>query len=162
MNNDNIPNEAVTPTETVKKGVLLEVEAIPVVNYCLQQNMFSVVKSITIHNNTEKDIENAELKITSSPSLTEPFSVNVAIVPKGMSFAVKKTDLKLSAEALVNMTEKVSGCLVTELSVEGAVVAESRTEITALAFDEWHGYSYYPELLAGFVTPNHPILARVI
>ena len=162
MNNDNIPNEAVTPTETVKKGVLLEVEAIPVVNYCLQQNMFSVVKSITIHNNTEKDIENAELKITSSPSLTEPFSVNVAIVPKGMSFAVKKTDLKLSAEALVNMTEKVSGSLVTELSVEGAVVAESRTEITALAFDEWHGYSYYPELLAGFVTPNHPILARVI
>lgn len=34
--------------------------------------------------------------------------------------------------------------------------------ITVLAFDQWPGLQYTPELLAAFVMPNHPVVTSLI
>ncbi len=44
---------------------------------------------------------------------------------------------------------------------EDRVVCRADCELTVLAFDQWHGSLYYPELLTSFVMPNHPEVIRL-
>lgn len=59
----------------------------------------------------------------------------------------------------------MSGCVPEvriELRKNGAVLAETSHSITALARNEWGGADFMPELLAAFVTPNDPAVARLL
>ena len=70
--------------------------------------------------------------------------------------------INLGVEVTRGMTEKVTGVLNIQLKAEAKVLVSDNAETTVLAFDEWHGIGLYPELLATFVTPNHPELSRII
>lgn len=41
-------------------------------------------------------------------------------------------------------------------------ITSAKKEIVALAFDEWPGLKYTPELLAAFSLPNHPVVTSLI
>jgi DNA polymerase III delta prime subunit len=45
--------------------------------------------------------------------------------------------------------------------VDDSQVFQQEYPLYLMAYDQWTGYSILPELLAAFVTPNHPILSRV-
>ena len=41
-------------------------------------------------------------------------------------------------------------------------MAEYTSEATALAYDEWHGTAFFPELITAFITPNHPEISKLV
>ena len=47
------------------------------------------------------------------------------------------------------------------LTIDGNIAFEQKYPINLMAFDQWTGSGILPELLAAFVTPNHPILSRI-
>lgn len=145
-----------------KEQIRMDVSAVSVINYSLQQNNLQTIQSIIIHNNSDNAIEDAEIRISADTDIILPLSIPVDYIPENMSYEVKDLPLSLNAEFLVRITEKLKGRLIVELLKNDDVITEESVEITVLAFDEWHGYLYYPELLTSFVTPNHPILAKII
>ncbi|MBR3837661.1 MAG: DUF4011 domain-containing protein [Clostridia bacterium] len=144
------------------EGVSIELAALDVINYTLHQNHVESVKSVTIKNDTEKDLSDLVLSITSEPEFSKPFQLHVDFVPAKKSYEIKKINLELNVDFLAGITEKVEGSLTASLFVKNEVIATKKISVSALAFDQWHGYGTHPELLASFVTPNHPAIVPIL
>ncbi len=142
--------------------IRMDVAVLPVINYAMQQNGAVAIQSVTIENTTDTVIENVELHITAAPDFTLPFTRHIDHLPANKSITISRPKLILNGEYLAGMTEKVTGVLHISLESEGKVLASDNAETAVFAFDEWHGIGLYPELLATFVTSNHPELARII
>lgn len=142
--------------------IRMDVAVLPVINYAMQQNGAVAIQSITIENTTDAVIENVDLHITAAPEFALPFTRHIDHLPANQAITISRPKLILNGEYLAGMTEKVTGVLHTNLESNRKVLASDNAETTVLAFDEWHGIGLYPELLAAFVTPNHPELAKII
>lgn len=158
-------NLPLTPEETDcmgGDGVRMDVAVLPILNYAMQQNRFAAVSSITIENNTDRPIEGAELRITAAPAFILPFACHLDALPAGRTITLTEPKLLVNGEYLAGMTEKVTGILDVGLYSGETLLASDHVETTLLAFDEWQGLGFYPELLAAFITPNHPELAGLV
>ncbi len=144
------------------KSVRMDVTVLPVINYALQQNGAVAIPSITLENTTDTAIEDVDLEITATPAFALPFTRHIDHLPAGKAVTLTRPKLILDGEYLAGMTEKVTGVLQITVKTKETVLVSDNAETTVLAFDEWHGIGVYPELLAAFVTPNHPELARII
>ncbi len=157
-----LPSEVcLTPTSALGR-VHLKIELTSVINYALQQNRIPVIREILICNNSTDDIENAVVKLRCEPEFVCSAQMNVASIPAGASFSLSGFQPQINASFLAELTERMIGRL--DIALEGnqgEVLAACQYEITALAFDEWHGTAFYPELLCAFVTPNHPEAIKI-
>ena len=140
----------------------LDAPVLPIINYAMQQNGAVVVQSVTIENRTDNLLEHLDLHITASPEFALPYQRHIDCLPPRQSVTFTRPKLILNGEFLAAMTEKVTGVLHFQLRKNEVELLSEHAETTVLAFDEWHGVGLYPELLAAFVTPNHPQLAQVI
>ncbi|MGN0517173.1 MAG: DUF3320 domain-containing protein [Acutalibacteraceae bacterium] len=146
----------------VSEPVRMDIAVIPVINYALQQNKVPVIQGISIINKSDNAIENAELNIVSPQNLCEPYSLKIDYIPANKTYKIKDVKLQINSDLTASITEKISGSLAIALSDESGILTRDNVDITVLPFDQWHGYGIYPELLTAFVTPNHPIISRII
>jgi len=158
---ENLPLSTAETDYLTAEQLHMDISALPVVNFALQQNRIPVVESITINNPSDRDLNDIELHITSNLAVFLPYSKHLEVIPAHTECAVKDIKLLLDTQLLAGLTEKVSGLLEISLSSEGVLLCEEKTELTVLAFDEWHGYVLYPELLTAFVMPNHPEIVKI-
>ena len=142
--------------------IRMDAAVLPIINYAMQQNGAVAIQAITIENTTDTVIEHVDLQITSTPEFAVPFTRHIDHLPANKTITISRPKLILNGEYLAGMTEKVTGVLHIELKTEEKTLVSDNAETTVFAFDEWHGIGLYPELLATFVTPNHPELARII
>ena len=142
--------------------IRMDVAVLPIINYAMQQNGAVTIQSITLENTTDAVIEHVDLEIASTPEFAMPFTRHIDHLPANKAITISRPKLILNGEYLAGMTEKVTGVLNIQLKTEDKVLVSDNAETTVFAFDEWHGIGLYPELLATFVTPNHPELARII
>ncbi len=148
--------------ENSQNPIRLELSALKVVNYALQAGGVSIVRSVGIFNDTDQALENVELKLWTEPAVMLPYSRHYDRIGAGSCYRAGPLELTLDGAYLSGLTEKVTGLLHASLEKDGEVLYAETQELTALAFDEWHGYGFYPELLAAFVTPNHPEIVPLI
>lgn len=148
--------------ETIPTSLHLNPELLPVISYAMQQNGAALVRSVTIENPTDAPLAHLDLDITSDPGFSLPFTAHIDLIPAGKTVTVSQPRVLLRGEFLAGLTEKLTGTLTFTLRQGDAVLLSRHEEITVLAFDEWQGISIYPELLATFVTPNHPELPKII
>ena len=135
----------------------------PVLNYALQQNRIPVLRELLIDNQSKSDIENAVVKLQCEPAFIDPADMTVALIPAGATYAVNSLQPQINTVFLAALTERMTGFLTITLeSAQAETLAVYTCDMTALAFDEWHGTNIYPELLAAFVTPNHPEVTKII
>lgn len=139
----------------------MNLSVLPVVNFALQQNHVPVVQSIAISNPSDRELENVDLRITSDLDIILSCSRHLERIPAKESCVLKDIQLTLDTQGLAGLTEKIAGLLTVSLTSEGVLLCEETAELTVLAFDEWPGYILYPELLASFVTPNHPEIIKL-
>ncbi|MDD6034122.1 MAG: DUF3320 domain-containing protein [Oscillospiraceae bacterium] len=152
MTTDPMPREA---------AIRLELSLTSTINFALQQNKLPILQKLVIRNDTEEDLRELTLRFFSEPELLLPLTCQVELIPAGSAFSVEGVRLSAKGDVLAELTERITGLLHLQLLQGGTVLAQCSKEITALAFDEWHGSAFYPELLTAFVTPNHPVIAQI-
>lgn len=139
----------------------MEVSILPAVNFALQQNHIPVVRDITISNPSDQNLADIDLRITSDLEALLPYSRHLEGIPAKESCSLKNIKLILDPQCLAGLTEKISGLIRIALVSDELLLCEETWELTLLAFDEWPGYTLFPELLAAFVTPNHPEIIKL-
>ena len=139
----------------------MEISILPAVNFALQQNHIPVVRDITISNPSDQDLTDIDLRITSDLEALLPYSRHLEGIPAKESCSLKNIKLTLDPQCLAGLTEKISGLIRIALVSDELLLCEETWELTLLAFDEWPGYTLFPELLAAFVTPNHPEIIKL-
>lgn len=141
---------------------MMTVDVSNVLNYALQQNGTALVREIHLRNETGTDFENLVVRVCSDVDLIEPFTQGIQVLPHGDEIRLRNLDIHVKGEYLASLTERVFCNLQVEVcSGEECLVSETKP-LTALAYDEWPGLKYYPDLLATFVTPNHPVVAELV
>ena len=133
-----------------------------VLNYSLQQNHVSFLKDLIVYNDTDADVADAQLKITSEPAFVLPYTKPLLLLPSGQGVNAGLLDLKISPDFLANLTERLSGLLSIEISKNGATLHSETLAVDVLAYDQWSGLGFLPELIAAFVAPNHAGIAKLI
>lgn len=143
--------------------IKLTAEITEVIHFALQQNRIPAVREITIQNDGEIPLEEASLLIETNADLSEPYRQTIQHIPARSETALKDIQLSFCSSALANLTERLTESLkLTLWSKEGELLAELTRSLAVLAYDEWHGAGYFPELLAAYVTPNHPEVMKIV
>lgn len=131
------------------------------VNFAMQQNHVPVIRNITITNNTDRVVENAVVQITASPAFAADYTVTIARLMPHVPVELSPVRLILSPEYLLGLTEQLTALLHIKVSSGERELYSADEEITLLACDAWPGITCMPELIASFVTPNHPQIAAM-
>ena len=147
--------------EQQPQAIRLEATVLKAVNYALHAGGVSVVRDVSVFNETQEPLEHIDLKISAEPAFFLPYSRHYDRIGADTVYRTGPVELVPDGGFLASLTEKATGLLHLSLEKDGQILYQQSQEITALAFDEWHGYSYYPELLTAFVTPNHPQIAAL-
>ena len=145
-----------------KMSISLDARVLPAVSFAMQQNGVSLLGPIAIENRSDEPLEQVELQIDASPAFALPFSRHIDLIPAGQAVTLTRPRVLLDASFLASLTEKLTGSLTITVKNQEENLLTEHFETTVLAFDEWQGLGQHPELLAAFVTPNHPCLAPVI
>jgi very-short-patch-repair endonuclease len=136
----------------------IKVETNSRVNFAMQQNDVPVVQAVRIENRTSNDLGDLQLRITSDPGFLVPLTMQIASVGASSSYSLPEIDLELSPKFLGEITERIRGQFRFELLRGEQLLAQHVEPVLLLARDEWSGLSVLPEILAAFVTPNHPAI----
>lgn len=140
----------------------IKVDCLKVINYAIQQNRIPFVRSVQLFNGLEAPLENCVVHVSFSPEFAQEVNIQVGTIKAGSGLTIDDVQIFFSGEFLSSMTERISGQLTASLLSDGNLVSEQVLPIEVLTYDEWPGISTYPEILASFVTPNHPAIAPII
>lgn len=132
------------------------------INFAMQQNYVPVIRDVTVNNDSDRVLENVTLKITFEPNFAKEFSYNIQSIAPHSSVEINPVNIRLSTDFLFSLTEKLVGEVQFTLYENDAVVFQCDKTIELLAYDQWGGVLLIPEIIAAFVTPNHPKISEVI
>ncbi|MBL8767812.1 MAG: DUF4011 domain-containing protein, partial [Planctomycetes bacterium] len=140
----------------------IAVSHLPRVHYAMQQNDVPIVGELTATNSGTTDLVDLDVRITIDGGLAKPLALHVDRIPAGGTWRLGPLALDLDGELLVRQTEREKTRLRVRVTTKDTLVAEHDSTIEILARDEWSGLATLPEILAAFVQPNHPDVARVL
>ena len=148
--------------DRAKKTISVELDYDRTVNYAMQQNDVPLIKALRIVNGTDVALHDLLVRITTSPAFAAPWERLVSTINPKESFNLGVVDLPLAHDFLASLTERVTGSILVEILRDNAVLNSYSQRIDVLAYDEWNGLQSIPEILAAFVTPNHPVVESVL
>jgi hypothetical protein len=143
--------------------VVIQSEISAKLNFACHQSAFPFLRDLKIENrDNETRLENVLVTLSSNPSFlkTKVWRLDL-ITPKGTIF-IKNRDIELDGGFLLNLTDSVRGTVTIAVEIGGDVIVEETKPVDLLAYSEWGGAGYMPELLASFSMPNDPAVDRVL
>ena len=134
---------------------------LPVINFALQQNRVSIIKMFTIENTSGRALYDIDIKLSAEPTFATPVSQRIGTIAAGETIRITELQPTLSTDFFVQLTERMAGHFLLEITQEGSFLFRKEYPIDILAFDQWSGISVMPEMLSAFITPNHPSIDRI-
>ncbi len=142
-------------------GAALEIELGSEINYALIRGGFPYIQRLTLKNTGSEPLRAIAV------SLCCPYMLPIEVKAESLAPA-SELDLTAQAvarpdvEALLELTEACEATLTVTVALEGQEALRADIEVKATPYDQWMGAQVRPELLAEFVTPNHPLVSRVL
>jgi hypothetical protein len=133
-----------------------------VANYAIQQNRVPLVRKFSIENSSDKELISLQIQIEAEPEFAGSWSHQIDTISPGQIVTVDTKDFRLSARFLSELTEKISGEIKLAVKSNDELIFQECYSIDILAYDQWNGIGVLPEMMAAFVTPNHPEISKII
>lgn len=131
-------------------------------NFAMQQNYVPLIRNITITNNSDEEIYDVTLKISFEPEFAKTFTHKIQKLPPHTEIEISPVNIIVSSEFLFSLTERMIAQISVETYIGEELLTELNDNIALLAYDEWTGDLIMPEMIAAFVTPNHPDIAKIL
>ena len=143
------------------EGLAIEVRHADRLCYAMQQSAVPWLHGLTLRNDGPELRSELIVKV-SLLGFSDRVECRVDELPVGASLELDAPDLPLRADAFAGLLERTRAALQVEVFDGEVLVAEVARPVDVLAYNEWPGLEALPELLAAFVTPNHPALAPLL
>lgn len=137
----------------------VHLEYLPCINYAMLHNHVSSCSFCELTNNDEQDW--LEVNVAIDGELIKHSESVFDIIPHGEKIQINDLNIAPNVQKLIELTEGIDTTFNLMINISGEIVYQQVFSIKLMAYDQWSGSSVMPELLASFVTPNHPILSRV-
>ncbi|MBE6880959.1 MAG: DUF4011 domain-containing protein [Ruminococcaceae bacterium] len=146
----------------MENRVLIGGNMLKQMNFSLQQNFIPLFRNLILTNKTGEVLENVTVRMSFDPAFASGYETFVSVLQPEKPLEIKPVKIAVSPEFLYTMTEKtVANITIEVFSADGLLAIETRT-VDILAYDQWTGSAFMPEMISAFVTPNHPLVREVI
>lgn len=135
----------------------INVEAFPFLNISLHLNNIKPIRLLTIENTTENDTAPLEIKLISDIPCFEPFSYSV-IIPAGKEIRIPMEEFRIRREYFNTLSETEKAFIKVEIVKKEETLAHKIIEINVHPLEYFGGFQVLPELIAAYITPNHPYI----
>lgn len=133
------------------------------INFACQQSSFALLRDLRIENQSaDSSITDLQVVVRSNPVFLKEKLWRIDRIAPEEIVTLKDRNVELDGGFLLNLVESVRGAATITVEAEGRVLAEESLPVELLAYNEWGGASYMPELLAAFSMPNDPAVDRVL
>lgn len=136
------------------------IDYLPMVNYAMVLNNYKVFNSFVVINIASAPIENINIRL--SGDMFESCSFDIEELQCGNSASIVQANLIPSLQKLMALTEAIQTSFNITIKCKDKILLNESLPLMLLPFNQWHGENTMPELLASFVTPNHPCLVPII
>ena len=126
----------------------------PKINYACHQNDIAILKELKVINTKNIIWEDVKISMESSLNFIRPKTWQIKNMNPGEEISIKDRRIDLDGDFLRNLEEAISGTVKFIVEADRVVIEEIELPIQVLAYNEWGGLEYIPELLAAFVMPN--------
>ena len=146
-----------------KKRDMVEFAYYDFINFAMQQNSTPLIERLRVNNDTDEDLKNLKLKLHFDPAFAGDLTLNIDYIEAHKSIKFEPVDVVVSADFLFSNTERVNGNMTCTLTQdEDTELFRKNMSVKIYAVNEWPGAGRMPQILAAFVTPNHPLIAQVL
>ncbi|MBO7267668.1 MAG: DUF4011 domain-containing protein [Bacteroidaceae bacterium] len=145
---------------TTNHNIALELDYLEEVNYALIHSKLDICNWCIIENNSDADMNGIHMEI--SGEYIETYSSMPFAIDAKQRIRLQDINLQVISSKLLSLTERVSSHIKVRVLRGSEVLREQCYPIIFMAYNQWHGTECYPQLLASFITPNHPCIASVV
>ena len=132
------------------------------INFAMQQNYIPIFRNILMTNNSASELSGVRLRITSEPEFAKVFESAPVNLKPDQPAEISPINIVMLSDYLFSLTEKLVGSVTLEAVQGDKVIASETRTIELLAYDQWTGALFIPEIAAAFITPNHPKVQEII
>ncbi|CAM5285931.1 hypothetical protein [Eoetvoesiella caeni] len=132
------------------------------INFAMAQNNASVLHSLCIHNSGDVAATNVSLTLRANPAVLRDKVWQIDRIRPGEQVELGDLATPLDTAILGGIDEAEIGQLEFSLRIGDDLVQCTQDPIELLARDEWGGLSEMENILAAFVSPNQPQVARLL
>ena len=140
----------------------LECQALRRVNFACAQNDVAIVRRIAVRNGTVDPLAGVRITLRATPPIIRERSWVLDRIAPRSEHEVSDTSVVLDMERLAGLNEAEVGELELRVEADGIEAVVVRERIDLLARDEWGGLSDMAQVLAAFVSPNEPAVAKLL
>ena len=144
------------------ESISLRHRALRRVNFASAQNDVAIVEDITVENPTNEALTDIRITLRAAPPVIREKSWTIDRVAPGSHLSVRDVSTPLDNEWLRGLNEAEIGELEFRMEAHGHRTIVEKRRIELLARDEWGGVDDMAQILAAFVSPNDPAVARVL
>lgn len=157
-----MPDDILLATEMADAGLVLHPLLSTKVNFATAQNGVAVIKRLAIENAGAEPVENIRLTLSADPAIVRARTWAIDRIPAGTTLHLNDLETPLDTALLGGLDEAEIGQISFRLSATGEDDILSSHRIEMLARDEWGGLAEMDNILAAFVLPNQPSIARLL
>ena len=137
----------------------IRIDYMPCINYAISASGRKYISNFELHNDETEDWR--ELKLTISGDLLTPSECRLDLIPAGQTVSIADIAIEPDIDKLRGITESTETQFTLSIQTGETEVYNHTYPIHLMAFDQWPGIDYMPELLSAFVTPNASCLAQM-
>jgi very-short-patch-repair endonuclease len=132
------------------------------INYASWQNSVPFLKSLVIQNQSDQTLNNLQLEMRIEPPFARTKKWTVERINAGTEVELTDRRIELDPDYLTGLNEAERGQVTFHLYCGQTTIDKQTYDIRILARDEWGGLNVMAELLAAFVMPNDPAVAKIM
>jgi hypothetical protein len=125
-------------------------------NLAFYQNSVPVLLELAVVNDSDRDLRNLKLTLSSSSSFIKTKTWHIDAVSKGQKFHISERDVQLDTAMLAKLNEAESVQVSLNLTDSDESVADFERNIELLPRNQWGGIGHMPDMVAAYVLPNDP------
>ena len=144
-----------------KNNLEIELLTRKVAGYSHYKNRVPVISRLYLKNNGELPLENIAVVVESEPAVFLPFRTVIEVLPFDSTVEVDLSPLSLSPYFLSGIEKAERAVVTVRAEREGKTLEKKQSNLTVLPFGEWKPEAEYVDLLAGYVKPRHPVVAKL-
>lgn len=155
-----LPAQA-APQPTVR----LQVAIVAKLNLADFQNALPALRELAVANDTEATLSDLTLTVSAEPPFLQPKAWHLDTVGAGATYHLTALDVTLDGALLSRLTEAEPATLrfaLTSTKAPGTVLVQHDQAVELLPRNQWGGTGQLPEMVAAFVQPNDPAVARLL
>lgn len=143
--------------------VEISAETAAKLNFAAHQSSFAFLRDLrVVNNNSVTPLQDVLITLTASPAFLKAKSWHLDRIEPASAIAVRDRDVELDGGFLLDLADSIRGVVTFTAERGGCVLAQESKTVELLAYNEWGGGGYMPELLAAFAMPNDPAIDRVL